>query len=210
MQLTYNGLDLNASPYGVALNGFLAPPPTIKQQFADSALRHGQVPTEAWKYNNRLLTFAVRVSADTRAELDDAIRALEAEVHEATSLVAYTIDDGQTIYFRAYRPSETDPTAYFDRRYQDALTCIISWSQEAYPFGHIDRMALPLFRGLGRNDSFERREGNDFEDWVEDASGGGIAANTTDYIAGVTSAKLTAGAGPPTSLTDEDFMYVDS
>jgi len=169
MILLYGDLDLNDRvTYAVmGEQGFLAPEPTRKQQYSDSALRDGQMPTEAKKWNNRILTFAIKVMASTSDGLLSAVRALEHAVYLADATVTFCREGGTPIYFLAYQPEGLDPSSFFRREYQDQNVCIISWQGQGYSFGHTDRRFLYPARSLGPNDSFEKRSGDDFENWVE-------------------------------------------
>lgn len=200
--LQYGTLDLNdGTNYKLMAQGFIAPPPPVKQQYADSALTHGQLPTESWKYNNRVLTFSIRVLGTDPTNLDANIRALETVVLSPGQVVTYCPSGrDNNIYFNAYRPDAIDPSTYFMYEYNQLNTqCIITWTVQAYPFGFTDRQNLFPCQNLGPNDSFEIHASDDFEKWVEVD---GVSANTSDYLTGGISVQIT-GSG---SITDEAFL----
>lgn len=211
--LYYGDLDISDEiNYKIDLNGFKAPEPTVKQQYADSALRHGQLPTEAWKYNNRILDFTIQVFGSTPAELDTNIKILEYTVCVAGAVVTYCPNGRTTnIYFNTFRPEEVDPSTYFERTYQRANMAIIKWSVQAYPFGYTDRRYLYPCKSIGLDDSFEKRDGNDFEHWLEEVSGGGtITANTSEYLKGGVSCRMITYHDSDTcKIEDEDYLTVN-
>lgn len=146
--LLYGTLDLNDKvTYFLLKEGFKYPSPTLKQQYADSALADGQLPTEAWKWNNRILNFSLFVHGTDAATLDAALRALYLQVYQDSTVTWCAEGRSTSFYFLAYRPEAVAPDSYFRKEYRGVNECIVTWSCQAYPFGHTDRQSL-TFNGV--------------------------------------------------------------
>ena len=210
--LKYGELDLNDGvTYKLMREGFKYPLPTEKQTFADSPLAPGQKPSGADKPNNRTLTFSIFVIGTDGATLDTALNALFAAALQAESIVTWCPKGRtETVYFKAYRAPGIDPSSYFRTEYRGTNQCIVTWSCQGYPYGNLDRVTLPLIDFKGLNGSFEKRSGDNFENFTETVSGGIITANTTDYLDGTCSLKMTTTNGAHTcKVDDEDFLIVN-
>ena len=205
-------LDINDGvTYKLMREGFKYPPPTNKQTFADSPLAPGQKPTDTSKPNNRTLTFSIFVSGVDSDALDNALNALFAQALTSETIVEWCPKNRiKTAYFKIYQAPNIDPSSYFRTEYRGTNQAIVTWSCQGYPYANLDKVRLPFVDFKGVNDSFEKRAGDDFENFTETVSGGTITANTSEYLDGNCSLKMTTTNGAHTcKLDDEDFLIVN-
>lgn len=202
--------DLNDKVNYFYLEGSEFPLPEVKYDWVENALNDG-ARLASWTLGDNKITLNLLIKGTTAAEtyqkLQNFLRQVLNEGYLEVSLWGAT----NSVYYktRPALPKLPDIT----KKYvidQHAVSNI-KIEIPVFPRCWTSKVRLDLIKGLGPNDSLELRTADDFTYWAEVVSGGTITANTTDFLTGAVSCKLTTtGGAHTTSLTDRMFIPVDA
>ena len=194
------------------------PPPKPKMEWLDPAHRDGQ-DLQAFKYDNREITFQVSVKAATEEALSTAIRNLWAELAKKNNVLEWC-PQGWTdhLYFDTYLPDNIDPSEFFREftRQQEGRhwLAMMEVKLQALPFARGDEEELIIFKQLCPNGGMEEWTGGGSpweeapDDWTENCGAGTLIEPQIAGLWDGTCAQFNYAGAAPCEMQTTDFIPV--